>query len=175
MPLSSASASIAAVESPGDSSVQALFAELAKEWSDKGVKVAGVVEEAHGLEGRVCTSGTLVDIATGQRFPIYRETIPEGATCHIDAAGAANACETVLHRLKDADILVLSKYGKLEAGGAGLRAAFDAAIASGTPVLTTVSSKHMEEWVRLAPAAVFLPPDRDTIRAWMDGATAPAR
>lgn len=172
MPLSGSPHPFAAVESPGDASLQALFADLAKEWSAEGLAVAGVVEEAHGLEGRVCTSGTLVDLVSGRRFPIYRETIPEGAVCHIDADGAADACSAVLPRLKDADLLVLSKFGKLEAGGTGLRAAFDAALAAGLPVLTAVSAKHSDAWRRFAPDAMPLPADRDAIRAWKAAVTA---
>ncbi len=72
----------------------------------------------------------------------------------------------VLGQIPDSDVVVLSKFGKLEAAGGGLAPAFAAAIAAGKPVLTTVSELHRDAWQRLAPDAVRLPADPAAIRDW---------
>lgn len=44
--------------------------------------------------------------------------------------------------------------------------AFEAAMAAGKPVLTTVSDKHRDAWHGFAPDAVFLPANELAIQSW---------
>lgn len=165
---------IAAIEEANEFQTQALFTALAKQWSAAGLKIAGLVSEHHGQGDRVCTSGYLVDLATGARYSIYKDTVPEGKICHVDADGAREACGAILNQIPEADLVVLSKFGKLEAGGEGLAAAFKTAIAAGKPILTTVSEKHIGAWRDFAPGAARLPADRQSIAAWKDAVFAAA-
>jgi nucleoside-triphosphatase THEP1 len=71
-----------------------------------------------------------------------------------------------LEQLKDSDVIVLSKFGKLEAMHQGLASVFDAAVAAGKPVLTTVSEKQRDAWRTYAPDAATLPPDAHALQAW---------
>jgi hypothetical protein len=64
------------------------------------------------------------------------------------------------------DIVVLSKFGKLETLGEGLAPAFKAAFSAGKPVLTTVSAKHRDAWRSFAPETTFLSDDDVTILMW---------
>lgn len=65
------------------------------------------------------------------------------------------------------DLVVLSKFGKLEAGGGGLRDAFAAAIDAGVPLLTSVSQNFSVAWEAFAaPLFVVLPADPDRIEQW---------
>jgi hypothetical protein len=67
------------------------------------------------------------------------------------------------------DLVVLSKFGKLESQGGGLREAFGAAIEAGIPVLTSVSGKFETAWRNFAaPLAVTVPDDADAIEAWWE-------
>lgn len=159
---------IAAIEEANEFQTQTLFASLAQQWAEAGLKVVGLVAEHHGQGERICTSGYLVDLASGERYSIYKDTIPEGKICHVDAEGALDACAAVLTQIPDADLIVLSKFGKLEAGGEGLAAAFETAIAAGKPILTTVSDKHIDEWRSFAPHAARILPERQSILAWKD-------
>jgi hypothetical protein len=118
--------------------------------------VVGLIAEPHGLPGRTCTAGLLREIASGTRHSIYLETTPLDTSCHVDAPGAEKAGAAVIAQIPASDLVVLSKFGKLEAGGAGLMAAFRAAIAAGKPVLTTVSDVHRDVWHAFASEAVTL-------------------
>jgi hypothetical protein len=128
--------------------------------------IAGVIGEAHGLPGRTCSAGILRDIVSGQPYPIYLETAPSHTSCHLDAAGVESACAEILDQVSMSDLVVLSKFGKLEAMGLGLANAFAAAIAAGKPVLTTVSDRHREAWAAFAPDAIYLIADEAALQAW---------
>jgi nucleoside-triphosphatase THEP1 len=161
-----ANAKIAAVRGAESAVVQTLFEEATARWRASGVRVAGLIEETHGLEGRTCTAGVLRDIVSGERQSIFLETLPQGATCHIDATGAESACAMLLKQIKSCDLVILSKFGKLEAAHGGLIGAFEAAVAEGKPVLTTVSDKHIESWHEFAPGAAVLPAKTEAIEEW---------
>ncbi|MEP9372505.1 DUF2478 domain-containing protein [Mesorhizobium sp. KR1-2] len=157
---------IATVVGTDGTAIQALFATMAADWRAAEVEVIGVIGEAHGLPDRTCSAGVLRDIVSGKPYSIYLEVAPSNTSCHLDATGVEAACATVLDQLLSCDIVILSKFGKLEAQQRGLAMAFEAAIAAGKPVLTTVSDKHREAWHDFAPDAVFLPANELAIQSW---------
>lgn len=162
---------IAVVRGSGEE-VQELFAAVAKACRSAGLTVAGVVAETHRLPDRRCSAGTLHDIASGEKFPIYLETVPSGTSCHLDAAGVEAACATLMAQLPESDLVLFSKFGKLEAQGRGLLPAFRGAIAAGRPVITTVSGKHRAAWHEFAPNADLIEADEAALTAWWRAATA---
>lgn len=146
--------------------LQALLTAAVAEWKAAGLHVAGVIAEAHGLSDRACSAGFLRDIGSGEAYPMFLEASPAGTSCHLDPNGVKEACDAVLGQVGRSDVVVLSKFGKLEATGGGLAPAFAAAIAAGKPVLTTVSDLHKVACHQLAPDALQLPADAKAIRDW---------
>jgi nucleoside-triphosphatase THEP1 len=157
---------IAAVVGANGAITQSLFAALVAEWRASGAKIAGIIAEPHGPSDRSCTAGVLRDITSGATYQIHLDTPPVGTSCEIDAGGVESACAAVLKALPACDLVILSKFGKLETMHAGLAAAFEAAITAHKPVLTTVSDRHRDSWQALAPEAVSLTADEAAIRAW---------
>lgn len=151
---------------------QSLLASLTEGWLAAGVKVAGVLAQDNEGEG-VCSAGFLRDIGSGVRYSVHLDAPPPGKTCHLDAAGMSEACTGLLGQIDTAEIVVLSKFGKLEALRRGLWTAFDAAASAGKPLLTTVSPKHLEAFGAFCPEAARLDADGASIRHWWQ-ATAPA-
>ncbi|MGD9510726.1 MAG: DUF2478 domain-containing protein [Geminicoccaceae bacterium] len=151
------------------SRLQALLAAAVAEWKADGLRVAGVIAEAHTLPDRTCSAGFLRDISSGEAYSMFFEAPPVGTSCHLAATGVEGACRAVLGQLTHSDVVVLSKFGKLEATGGGLAPAFAAAIAAGKPVLTTASDLHRAACRRLAPGALHLPADAAAIRDWWAG------
>lgn len=168
--MSDRSTKIAAIESADKAIVQRFFNETATRWRAAGVHVVGLIEEVHGLPDRTCNAGSLRDIVSGKSYSIYLEIPPPHTSCHINAAGAEAAGAAVLEQIGDCDLVVFSKFGKLEAGCGGLIDAFKAAISAGKPVLTSVSSKHRDAWCEFAPTAVMLPANTAAVEAWWDAA-----
>jgi len=157
---------MATVEGTDSATVQRMFAQAIRRWRASGVRVAGLIEERHGLADRTCSAGSLRDIVTGRSYSIYLEILPPNAICHIDAKGAEEAGAAVLDEIATSDLVVLSKFGKLEAGHRGLIGAFEAAIGARKPILTTVAEKHREAWHTFAPGATVLPPSTAAIESW---------
>jgi nucleoside-triphosphatase THEP1 len=170
--MTTAGSRIAAVVGADSATIQALLATAVAGWRASGANVVGVIAEAHDLPDRTCSAGLLRDVTSGERHPMYLETVPSPTSCHIDAAGVETACAAILDQVPTSDLVVLSKFGKLEAAHQGLAAAFDAAIAAGKPVLTSVSDKHRDAWQAVAPDAIRLPADAAAIQAWWRGVRA---
>jgi nucleoside-triphosphatase THEP1 len=76
----------------------------------------------------------------------------------------------VLGQVATCDLVVLNKFGKLEAIGQGLAPAFNAAIAAGKPLLTTISENHIDAWLAFAPGAIALAADKAMLQRWWLGA-----
>lgn len=157
---------VATVLGDDSAAIQELFGSAAAKWRAGGIKVAGVISEAHGLLDRACSAGVLRDIVSGNPYPIFLETAPIGTSCHLDSSGVERASTSLLDQVAESDVVLISKFGKLEAMGEGLVPAFAAAFSAGKPVLTTVSAKHRDAWRAFAPKTTFLSADVVTIMMW---------
>lgn len=157
---------VAVVQGADSESVQRLFSAVAANLQAEGVNVTGVTAEMHELPDRSCSAGLLRNVKSGERFSIYLENQPTHTSCHLDAAGVEDACATVLSDMQTCKLIVLSKFGKLEAMRGGLFPVFEAAIAAGTPVLTTVSGKHRQAWQSFAPNADYIDASEADVRKW---------
>jgi len=163
---------IAAIANRDGVDAQLMLADAVAEWQAAGIAVAGILAERNA-EGQ-CSAGFLTDIASGKRYSIQLDMPPAGTVCHLDAEGMEAAGAGLLDQIAKADVVVLSKFGKLEAMHGGLWPAFTAAASSGKPVLTTVSSKHFDAWKAFSPSSLWLEADDRSIRQWWKKASARA-
>jgi nucleoside-triphosphatase THEP1 len=162
-----ATSRIGVIPGPDSSAAQAAIASSVAAWRAEGVKVAGVLAEEHGLAGRSCGAGYLRDLASGERFIIYRD-VPAGAgACHIDAAGVEAACAALIRQIAESDLVVLNKFGKLEAMRQGLWRALEASVSAGKPLLLALSEKHAVAFRAVAPDAAWLEPEQAALDAWL--------
>ncbi len=167
---------VAVVQGAPDAVVQALFAQLVAEWRPAH-RLAGVIAESHGLADRTCSAGHLRSIASGVAFPMFQDLGPGSTACHLAGGGVLVAAEAVRRDIAaGCDLVVLNKFGKLEADGRGLRDAFAAAIEAGCPILTSVSPAFAAAWQEFAsPLFVVLPADAARIRDWWQSVAATAQ
>jgi hypothetical protein len=158
---------IAVVRGASGAKVKDVLRAVAERWRGS-VRLAGLVAEDHGLADRACSAGFLRNVASGERFSIFQDLGPGSTACHLDGMGALAAANAVLRAIEaGCDLVLLSKFGKLEADGRGLFGAFQAALDAHIPLLTSVSVAFEEPWKRLVrqPFAI-LPADPDAIDAW---------
>jgi hypothetical protein len=158
---------IAAVQGAPSAAIQEMFRALAERWRPSA-RLAGVIEDGHGLADRTRCAGLLRSIADGSCYPIFQDLGAGSTACNVDGSGAISACEAVRRDIvAGCDLVLISKFGKLEAAREGLMAAFIAAIEVGVPVLTSVSPASYEAWTRFAsPLFVTLPAEPDKVDAW---------
>ena len=142
----------------------------------EGLRLVGVVE-AHEPGAGACGALSLTDLATGARIKISQNLGPGSTACNLDPGGVALACAAVQGALRaGADLVVLSKFGKLEAGGGGLRDAFRAALEGGVPVVTTLHPVLRDEWALFAgELAEEIAPEFSALEGWWRDVSTAAR
>jgi hypothetical protein len=158
---------IAVVRGAFGAQVQEVFRALAERWRHS-VRLVGLIAEDHGFTDRACSAGFLRNIRSGERFSIFEDLGPGSTACHLDGAGAFAAADAVRRDIvAGCDLVLLSKFGKLEANGKGLLGAFRAALDVHIPLLTSISPAFEEPWKRLAGQSFgILPADPDALDAW---------
>jgi len=149
---------------------QGLLASAVAAWGESGLKVVGVLAEGDPGDA-ACSAGFLRDLASGRKFSIQLDSPPSDARCHLYVGGLENAGANLLAQIPAADVVVLSKFGKSEVAHRGLWPAFQAAVAAGKPLLTTVSSRHDAAWDVFAPDAARLVGDQASIMQWWRAVT----
>ncbi|WP_449409295.1 DUF2478 domain-containing protein [Methylobacterium komagatae] len=155
---------ILALQGASNTAIQAVLLASARRWQEAGLRVVGVVE-VPALKG---VEHCLQDLATGDQYEIYQELGPGSGACCLLGAGIVEACESI-HRqiLAGCDLVVLSKFGKLEAMRSGLVSAFTTAITADKPILTAVAPIFVDAWRHFAgPLSRFAVPDERTIEVW---------
>jgi len=137
---------IAALRGATSHELQRTLSVFARELQRQGFRVAGLIEESACGAG-ACKSFRVKDIASGTTISISQNLGAGSQACNVDAGGLALACgrvEAAIHR--GVDVVVLSKFGKLEASRSGLCDAFRAAILADIPVVTAVSRPVCRDW-----------------------------
>jgi hypothetical protein len=132
------------------------------------VRVAGVIEDVADGAGEACSVGQLRSLRDDRVFSIVQDLGSGSTACRVDAGGIVTACEAVCRDIEaGCDLVVLSKWGKVEADRSGLAAAFAAAFDADVPILTSVAPRFTPLWDQFAaPMYVILPPDCGSVSAW---------
>jgi hypothetical protein len=158
---------IAVVQGAPSEVVQGLFRDFIARL-DPAVRLAGVVEDPAPPAESACNAGALKSLSDGRYFPIMQDLGPGVVACRLDSEGVVSACDSVQAGIRaGADLVILSKFGKIEVERSGLAAAFADALQAGLPILTSVSPKLNDAWDSFAaPLYVKLPPDLAAIEAW---------
>ncbi|MGE0195335.1 MAG: DUF2478 domain-containing protein, partial [Methylocystis sp.] len=133
---------IAALPAEDSVRVQSLMQAFAEELMQSGVRVGGVtqtrVSDASGRSGIM-----LRDVVTGAAYPISQDLGPGSVACNLDTGELALACAAVERAARNgAQLIVISKFSKQEAGRGGLCDAFRAAMAARVPVIAAVSPHY---------------------------------
>jgi Protein of unknown function (DUF2478) len=117
--------------------MQELLASFAARREREDFKVAGAIEVPFTPEGVRGRLRALKTMPGGALFPVTRYLGQGSKACKLDGAGLAGACQAVLQAISaGADLVILSKFGKVEAEGAGFLDVFRAAAEVDIPCLT---------------------------------------
>jgi hypothetical protein len=92
----------------------------------------------------------------------------EAHGCRLDPGALAEAAPLLEGMIETgADLLIINRFGKAEAEGAGLRSVIERAILVGVPVLTAVRAEYVDAWASFhAGLSMWLPPDSNAILSW---------
>ncbi|SFK77449.1 DUF2478 domain-containing protein [Methylocapsa palsarum] len=159
---------IAAVRGLRFEPAQPILWQFAQDLKRRGLRVGGVVEFSQCASEGACSHLTVRDLISGASISISQDLGPGSTACNLDPYGLAQACANVERAIGDGvDVVVLSKFGKLEAARGGLCDAFRAAILAGLPIITAVSEGLTEDWSRFAGAlSDDVAPTMQALDAW---------
>jgi hypothetical protein len=117
-----------------------------------------------------CADSSLsaVLVHNGERLLLAQDPDPTATGCRLDLARLARAGERVAASLDDgADLLVVNRFGKREAGGKGLAYLIDRALNADIPVVIAVSAEHFADWIQFSGGmSVKLACDRRVLDRW---------
>jgi nucleoside-triphosphatase THEP1 len=159
---------IAALRGAPSAAMQILLDEFAQRRARAGLRVAGVVEDSDCAHDGACKRFRVRDLLSGETISISQDLGRGSTACNLDPAALVRACGRIETAISEgADLVVLSKFGKLEAARSGLADAFRAAIEADIPVLTVVSPAAAEEWENFAaPLFQFVDASCEALEIW---------
>lgn len=159
---------IAVVQGSSTASAQKVFQDVIERWSPE-IRIAGAIEERNGADGRICRAGQMRSIADNTAYSMFQKAAPGTPGCDVENTGLNSAADAICRDVATGcDLVILSKFGKLEAAGQGLRAAFASSIEAKIPLLTYLPLGLYRAWERFASSrAVVLPTEGLAIDAWL--------
>jgi hypothetical protein len=169
--MSEAPLPFAAVASDGFTDVDGLLAGVVAAQRAAGRRVHGLLMRHDGppAGGTACAEHMwLVDVATGAEYLVSQPMGRHSKACRADPQGFARATEVLRRALAEApELVVINRFGRLEAEGGGLSAELLALMAEGVPLLTAVAPAYREAWLHFSGGAPLLPPEPAAVQAWV--------
>lgn len=134
------------------------------------IRIVGLLESTAESGGAPdCRPSRLRSIGSPHEFPLFQDLGQGAISCSLLPQSLIEAAELVRLQIRHGcDLVVLSKYGKLEAECAsGLVPAFVAALEAHVPVLTSVSSRFLSAWDEFAtPYFQLLQAEHSDLECW---------
>lgn len=129
-----------------------------------GRRITGMVERPAVLK----RDSLLADVAGGTATCIFQDLGPNAQSCSLDVSALTQASGLVEAAITDTtELLILSKFGKLESEGGGFRAAMGKALLLGIPVLTSVNPAFDHDWRDFTGGtATPLRPEAGVLHGW---------
>ena len=112
----------------------------------------------------------LEDLATGHRTALFENRGSGARGCRLDQAALAEVTAMVERSIAYVpQLLVLSKFGKVECEGGGLRDLIASAIDRGIPVIIGVPATNLDAWRHFAGEfSTELPDAAAEVTKWLE-------
>lgn len=139
--------SLAAIVYANDEYPDEIFKWIVSECRSRNLPLSGVLQHP-AFEGadRRCDV-LLEDLASGHRTLLFEDRGAGARGCRLDVAALVEASmkvESSLHN--DPALLVLNKFGKVEAEGGGMCALMGKALERGIPTIIGVPARNLDAW-----------------------------
>lgn len=167
---------IAAVTYGPDDDCDTLLGAFAHDLLGAGTAVAGLIQINAGA-GCAELDMELEALGSGRRINICQDLGPGSANaCRLDPAGLAEAAAALRQALdRPADLVVINKFGRMEADGGGLIGEIGATVAAGLPLLIGVPQRFVDAWDAFAGGMdVKLACTRPALEDWWARNSVPA-
>jgi hypothetical protein len=159
---------VAAVPSSGRGFTGAVLTAVAQNLQDEGYRLAGVVQtDLERIAEGPCDT-VLAVLPAGTRIDISQNLGPLASGCRLDQQALEDAVGLVDPSLDErTQLLVINKFGKREAEGAGFRQTIARAVERGIPVVLGIGPKEREALeAYIGEGLAILPDDEAAILSW---------
>lgn len=167
----------AAIGHDGGAEADALLAGTVADLQRAGRRVHGLLmRHEGGMAGDTACGAQmfLVDVVNDDTYLVSQAMGSLSKSCRADPQGFARATVVMRRALDERpDLVVLNRFGKLEAEGGGMSAELLALMAEGVPVLTAVAPAYRDAWAAFSGGAPVLPLDVAAVHAWLTAHLAP--
>lgn len=160
---------VAAILHDGSTDIDAALAVFVDQQRDAGRRIFGLLMSSRCHEVGCQASMVLTDIDSGVEYLVSQPLGAGSNACSADPRGFARASGVLRDALdRQPDLVISNRFGSLEAENGGFVAELLALLAQGIPVLTVVSTRHLEAWRRFVGEASLLTSDPAAWSAWLD-------
>lgn len=138
---------VAAVVYANDAYPEAIFNSLVSRCREAGLSLAGALQH-RALDGAGQRCDVLLeDLACGRRIPLLAHRGAGAKGCRLDESALAEATAAIEASLeRRPELLVLSKFGKVECEGGGFRDLIARAVSCEIPVIIGVPRRNLDAW-----------------------------
>jgi nucleoside-triphosphatase THEP1 len=135
----------------------------------EGYTIAGTVQRSVERSDRCACDMIVRDLSTDRDVQISEDRGPDARGCRLDPRVLEALVGSTVSALDSGvDAVIINKFGKQEAQGAGFRGVIGQAVLRSTPVLIGVNVTYLDSWRAFAGGlADELKPDRKIILDWM--------
>lgn len=110
------------------------------------------------------------DIRDGRSFAISQALGPGSHACSLDPGALAQASGVLREALHERpDLVIVNRFGAVEAAGRGFASEMLALMSEGIPLLTLVSPQYQADWQRFVGTEdCLLPLSEEALLSWAD-------
>lgn len=149
--------------------VDQLLAEVAGQQRRAGRVVRGLLMTYPDVAAGCAGDMVLVDIDTLDEYLVSQPLGGGSNACRADAQGFARASRVLRDALaQQPDLVIVNRFGRMEAEGEGFVEELLALMSAGVPMLTVVAERHLEAWQRFSGGATVLPAEAGAVAAWLE-------
>lgn len=146
-----------------------VFKWIVKECRSRQLVVSGVLQHPAFVGADKRCDVLLEDLASGHRTLLFEDRGAGARGCRLDVAALIAASMKIESSLdSNPALLVLNKFGKVEADGGGMRGLMAKALERGIPAIIGVPARNLEAWRNFAGEfSTELSEGTDQIGEWL--------
>lgn len=152
----------AAVVHDGGEARDAMMWRVVQRLQEHGLNLSGLLTwRGKDPHGRLPMQ--IKDVRRGELFAISQALGPGSQACSLDPAALAQASAVLrLAQNEAADLVLVNRFGAMEASGRGFAAEMLALMSEGQALLTVVSAQYQQAWLAFTGTAGGLLPVEET-------------
>lgn len=135
---------------------------------EQGQTVLGVVQAPEEVSFAYRTQMGIINLSNGVFTSIAQDLGAHNTSCCLDSEAISNASIILKQaRALKPDLIVVNRFGKLEAEGEGFADEMLEIMSTGMPMLTVVATRFLDPWREFTGGlATEITPDLDQIKDW---------